>query len=85
MKGGREDGKKNSFLGVTFGQETGLSGKKLMKVHTDPDAWKGSFNLAVQVYNAVRGFPVEEKYCLGAQVRRAARGCFKFCVNADCV
>ena len=43
-----------------------------MKVHTDPDAWKGSFNLAVQVYNAVRGFPVEEKYCLGAQVRRAA-------------
>ena len=35
------------------------------------DVWKRSFDLVEEVYRLVRGFPKEEVYGLGGQLRRA--------------
>jgi len=35
------------------------------------DVWKRSFDLVEEVYRLVRGFPKEEAYGLGGQLRRA--------------
>ena len=39
---------------------------------TDLAVWQKSYRLALSVYNLTRKFPVEERYCLAIQMRRAA-------------
>ncbi|MEA3249327.1 MAG: four helix bundle protein [Patescibacteria group bacterium] len=34
--------------------------------------WKESYRLALRIYSISKDFPVEEKYCLVSQIRRAA-------------
>lgn len=43
-----------------------------MKDHRDLLAWKLGYELAVNVYNATRGFPRDELFGLTSQIRRAA-------------
>ena len=40
--------------------------------YRDLDAWNKSMDLVVEVYHLTRGFPVEERYGLTSQIRRAA-------------
>ena len=43
-----------------------------MKPHKNLDAWKLSFQFVKDVYIATASFPVEEKFGLVSQIRRAA-------------
>lgn len=43
-----------------------------MKTHKDLDVWKRSIDLVEVVYRTTRRFPVDEKYLLTSQMRRAA-------------
>jgi four helix bundle protein len=43
-----------------------------MKTHKDLDVWKKAMDLAENIYNITSQFPVEEKYGLVSQIRRAA-------------
>lgn len=43
-----------------------------IQTYRDLKIWQRSFDLAVQIYNATRNFPEEEKYGLIAQIRRCA-------------
>ena len=42
-----------------------------MKSHKDLDAWKGSIQLVKEVYALTKSFPVDERYGLTDQIRRA--------------
>ena len=42
-----------------------------MKSFRECEAWKKSMDLVDKVYDAVKWFPVEERYALGDQLRRA--------------
>ncbi|MGN6213698.1 four helix bundle protein [Parafilimonas sp.] len=43
-----------------------------MKPHKNLEAWKQSFNLVKEVYRITNSFPLEEKFGLVSQLRRAA-------------
>ena len=43
-----------------------------MKTHKDLDVWKKAMDLVENIYNITSKFPVEEKYGLVSQIRRAA-------------
>ena len=43
-----------------------------MRPHEKLDVWKRSVEMVTQVYHATNGFPVDEKYGLTSQIRRAA-------------
>jgi len=40
-------------------------------VFTDLNAWKEAHKLALMIYQITKNFPVEEKFCLVPQLRRA--------------
>jgi|SRR5579884_2866785 len=42
------------------------------KPHKQLDVWKISMDLVAQIYKATASFPIEERYCLTNQIRRAA-------------
>jgi four helix bundle protein len=41
--------------------------------HRELDVFKLSFNAAMKIYHLSKGFPVEERYSLTDQIRRASR------------
>ena len=43
-----------------------------MKSHRDLDVWKQSIGLVREIYMVTKMFPLEERYCLTNQMRRAA-------------
>ncbi len=43
-----------------------------MKCHKDLDVWKRSMNLVTEIYQMTNVWPVEERYGLTSQIRRAA-------------
>ena len=43
-----------------------------MQPYEQLDAWKASHALALSIYRATRSWPVEERYGLSAQIRKAA-------------
>ena len=43
-----------------------------MKTHKELDVWKDSIELVVSIYKATKGFPMEERFGLTSQIRRAA-------------
>lgn len=43
-----------------------------MKTHKDLDVWKGSIELALEVYRLTKMFPGDELWCLARQLRKAA-------------
>ena len=47
--------------------------KKLIKTHRDLDVYKISFDIAMQIFEKSKSFPVEERYSLTDQVRRSSR------------
>jgi four helix bundle protein len=47
--------------------------KKLIKTHRDLEAYKTSFEMAMQIFEKSKSFPVEERYSLTDQVRRSSR------------
>lgn len=48
-----------------------MGGKKL-RSYQDLDVWNSAIDLAVSVYRLSASFPVEERYGLASQLRRAA-------------
>lgn len=51
------------------------SGQKpvLVKSHRDLRVYRAAFELAMEVFEISRGFPVEERYSLTDQIRRSSR------------
>jgi four helix bundle protein len=47
--------------------------KKLIKTHRDLEVYKTSFDIATQIFERSKSFPVEERYSLTDQVRRSSR------------
>ena len=47
--------------------------KKLLKTHRDLDVYQVSFDIAMQIFQKSKSFPVEERYSLTDQVRRSSR------------
>jgi four helix bundle protein len=47
--------------------------EKLVKSHRDLEVYKLSFELAMEIFNISKTFPVEEKYSLTDQIRRSSR------------
>jgi len=47
-------------------------GDNALKTHRDLDVWKKAMDLVENLYNITSNFPVEEKYGLVSQIRRAA-------------
>lgn len=47
--------------------------KKLIKKQRDLEAYKTSFEIAMQIFEKSKSFPVEERYSLTDQVRRSSR------------
>ena len=47
--------------------------KKLIKTHRDLDVYKASFNIAMQIFENSKSFPIEERYSLTDQMRRSSR------------
>jgi four helix bundle protein len=47
--------------------------KKLIKTHRDLEVYKASFDIAMQIFEKSKCFPVEERYSLTDQVRRSSR------------
>lgn len=43
-----------------------------MKTYKDPEVWKRGMEVAAAVYELTRNFPVEERFGLSQQMRRAA-------------
>ena len=48
-------------------------GKKLIKTHRDLDVYQVSFDIAMQIFQKSKSFPLEERYSLTDQVRRSSR------------
>lgn len=44
-----------------------------VKTYKDLDVYKGSMELAMQVFHLTKTFPVEERYALTDQIRRSSR------------
>jgi len=47
--------------------------KKLIKTHRDLDVYQVSFDIAMQIFQKSKSFPLEERYSLTDQVRRSSR------------
>jgi len=47
--------------------------KKLIKTHRDLEVYKTSFDIAMQIFEKSKSFPIEERYSLTDQVRRSSR------------
>jgi four helix bundle protein len=47
--------------------------KKLIKTHRELEVYKTSSDIAMQIFNKSKSFPVEERYSLTDQVRRSSR------------
>jgi four helix bundle protein len=47
--------------------------KKLIKTHRDLEVYRVSFNIAMQIFQKSKSFPIEERYSLTDQVRRSSR------------
>ncbi len=47
--------------------------KKLIKTHRDLEVYKIAFDIAMQIFEKSKSFPVEERYSLTDQVRRSSR------------
>ena len=47
--------------------------KKLIRTHRDLDVYKMAFEMAMQIFEKSRSFPIEERYSLTDQVRRSSR------------
>jgi four helix bundle protein len=47
--------------------------KKLIKTHRDLEVYKASFDIAMQIFEKSKFFPIEERYSLTDQVRRSSR------------
>jgi four helix bundle protein len=47
--------------------------KQLIRTHRDLDVYKMAFEVAMQIFEKSRSFPVEERYSLTDQVRRSSR------------
>jgi four helix bundle protein len=47
--------------------------KKLIKTHRDLEVYQVSFNIAMQIFQKSKSFPIEERYSLTDQVRRSSR------------
>ena len=43
-----------------------------MKTHKDLDVWKKSIDFVVDIYQVIKRFPLDEKYALANQIKRAA-------------
>ncbi|MEP6717532.1 MAG: four helix bundle protein [bacterium] len=52
-------------------QETNASAKAVIKSHRDLIVWQKGMDLVVSVYRATERFPIEERYGLTSQIRRA--------------
>ena len=52
--------------------------KKLIKTHRDLDVYQVSFDIAMQIFQKSKSFPLEERYSLTDQVRRSSRS---ICAN----
>lgn len=46
--------------------------KQKVWTHKDLDVWRRALELAERTYRVTRNFPDEERFCLSAQMRRAA-------------
>jgi len=47
--------------------------KKLIKTHRDLEVYKTSFDIATQIFEKSKSFPIDERYSLTDQVRRSSR------------
>ena len=47
--------------------------KKLIKTHRDLEVYKTSFDIAMQIFDKSKSFPIEERYSLTDQIRRSSR------------
>ncbi len=47
--------------------------KKLIRTHRDLDVYKMAFEVAMQIFEKSRSFPIEERYSLTDQIRRSSR------------
>ena len=54
--------------------------KKLIKTHRDLDVYQVSFDIAMQIFQKSKSFPLEERYSLTDQVRRSSRS---VCANLE--
>ncbi len=48
-------------------------GKEWLKNHTDLEVYQMAFDAAMHIFELSKKFPVEEKYSLTDQIRRASR------------
>ena len=47
--------------------------KKLIRTHRDLDVYQKGFEVAMNMFNESKSFPIEERYSLTDQVRRSSR------------
>jgi four helix bundle protein len=47
--------------------------KKLIRTHRDLDVYQMGFEVAMQIFEMSKSFPIEERYSLTDQVRRSSR------------
>jgi len=47
--------------------------RRLIKTHRDLEVYKTSFNIAMQIFENSKSFPIEERYSLTDQMRRSSR------------
>ncbi len=48
-------------------------GKRLIKTHRELDGYRVSFDMAMQIFQMSKSFPLEERFSLTDQVRRSSR------------
>ncbi len=46
---------------------------RVLKSHRELDVYKLAFNLAMEIFEITKSFPIEERYSLTDQIRRASR------------
>jgi four helix bundle protein len=47
--------------------------RKLIQTHRDLEVYKTSFDIAMQIFENSKSFPIEERYSLTDQMRRSSR------------
>jgi hypothetical protein len=50
--------------------------RKLIKTHRDMEVYKTSFDIAMQIFENSKSFPIEEHYSLADQMRRSSRSVY---------
>jgi len=63
-----------------MGGDKAMKEKKLIKTHRDLDVYQVSFDIAMQIFQKSKSFPLEERYSLTDQVRRSSRS---VCANLE--